>query len=450
MKPEACQLIDEIEDSTKIAVTILDDLLQYEKCSGGVLVLDKAPVQVTKLICNTASLFSIQLRSKSITMSVLQNSDVCDDDLLFDVDYGKLTQVLRNLISNAIKFTAIDGHIRIEAVKHERTVVIRVIDSGVGIAPENLKRVFVEIAQFDANQNQDGGGSGIGLWVSQQLVGAHGGSIRVTSAGLGCGCTFEVEIPLTSDALKNAVSKSAITSYSHMLDTLSSWFRRDKTITPAGEVMISVSKGAHMGESNHRGPKSEYPSERASVRVVRRHISSFGISASNSGYFSHRNNSGMITLAPEPPLTAALKSLRKLHCLVCDDSALNRKFQTRLVEVLGLTTEEAEDGLDCLRKVREASINHFQVILIDNNMPNMQGPDAIRVLRGEGFSGIIVGITGNSEKQEIDVFMDAGADDVLVKPVTYEELESCLYGCAVANRGLSADEFTMPLRESRD
>ena len=152
-----------------MAVTILDDLLSYEKLSKGVLQIETAPVQVMSFLHSTVSLFDIQARNKNIRLIVQDETSTGSDPLLFCVDHGKMTQVLRNLISNAIKFTPENGQVQIVAFERSNkaskpSVIIRVADSGAGMTREQMKKLFKHIVQFNANKLQGGGGSGIGLW----------------------------------------------------------------------------------------------------------------------------------------------------------------------------------------------------------------------------------------------------------------------------------------------
>ena len=149
-------------------MSILDDLLAYEKISTGALNLERAQVKFVRLIRASAALFRIQARGKGIALRVLENPNAIDDSVVVDVDAGKVTQVLRNFISNAIKFTPEGGTVQVQAFKrlqhNKPVVVVQVIDSGVGMNDAQLKRIFRDIVQFNANELQEGGGSGIGLW----------------------------------------------------------------------------------------------------------------------------------------------------------------------------------------------------------------------------------------------------------------------------------------------
>lgn len=162
------EMLEEIMDSCKVAVTILDDLLSYEKISTGALHLERAPVRLAKLVKSAAALFRIQARGKGVILKVLEHDDVIDDSVEVDVDAGKITQVLRNFISNAIKFTPEGGVVQVKAFRRmklsKREAVVQVVDSGVGMTEAQLGRIFNDIVQYNANELQGGGGSGIGLW----------------------------------------------------------------------------------------------------------------------------------------------------------------------------------------------------------------------------------------------------------------------------------------------
>ena len=313
---EEIEVIDQVMDSCKIAVTILDDLLAYEKVSAGALVLDKAEVNVVNFIRTAAALFNIQAHGKSITLSVLEGEKSLPENVYFNVDFGKMTQVLRNYISNAIKFTPENGTVKIIAFERRTSlpigdserVVIQVIDSGVGMTKEQLGRIFNDIVQYNANALQGGGGSGIGLWVSKKIVDIHGGKVAVMSEGPGKGCIFEVDLPMTR-RLARSIDK----------------------IHPDAELMVKKASAKHIVKRMIRSQ----PEEGMSVK----HRSGFNV-----------------------PL------FRNMRVLVVDDSRVNRKFMTKLLSPTPYVFDEAEDGLVCLQKVEESEKEGnvaFDLILMD-------------------------------------------------------------------------------------
>jgi CheY-like chemotaxis protein len=111
-------------------------------------------------------------------------------------DPGRLQQVLWNLLANAVKFTPSGGSVQVLLGRDGNDAVIRVIDSGIGIAPDFLPYVFDRFRQQDASISRQHGGLGLGLSIARQLVELHGGTIVVDSAGVHAGTTFTVRLPL--------------------------------------------------------------------------------------------------------------------------------------------------------------------------------------------------------------------------------------------------------------
>lgn len=115
-----------------------------------------------------------------------------------------MSQVFRNLLSNAMKFTPAGGFIEVRIQVRDEELRVEVQDSGPGISPANQRRLFGEIVQFNAKTLQGGGGSGLGLWISKRIIDLHGGSIGVFSEGEGKGSTFFFTLPLVLPRPKSA------------------------------------------------------------------------------------------------------------------------------------------------------------------------------------------------------------------------------------------------------
>jgi CheY-like chemotaxis protein len=243
-----------------------------------------------------------------------------------------------------------------------------VVDSGAGIDAKNISKVFQDIVQFDVNKNQKGGGSGMGLWLSKQIVELHGGTVAVTSEGLGKGCCFELRLSV---------------------------------IAPSPSFCSSAMPG-------HSS---------AQLQSFHRHA----ISRSTHPFAVHPF-----------PLTSSMPAPSR-QCLVVDDSKLNRKVMVRLLGLFDCPALEAGDGMQCVTMVRE-SVDRFGMVFIDNEMPLLSGPEAVAQLRAMGYRGSIVGVTGNAQSEELKLFSDCGADEVLLKPVTLDMLGACL-----GRHGLTAD-----------
>lgn len=227
--------------NSDIAVNILSDLLDFDKIESGTMLLEMNRVDIWELLETTTSLFNIQALNRKINLDLDLNDAIKNRstsnfsrtetaDTEVDVEqylpsevnvFGddlKLGQVIRNLLSNALKFTPEGGSITITTSYDEKglphvqapqsaknnefgharrgSIKIAVADSGVGLSQEQLGQLFNEGIQFDPNKLQHGGGSGLGLHIAKGIVEGHGGTIVASSPGIGQGTTFTVELPL--------------------------------------------------------------------------------------------------------------------------------------------------------------------------------------------------------------------------------------------------------------
>ena len=254
----------DVNISCKAAVDILNDLLCYEKLESGILELHRENIPIIPFLQDGIAMFSVQARECGVTMKIVteatnligdarRNFSLQPHDAIY-ADKFKMDQVIRNLISNALKFTPRGGALTVSAtfspdppaatgsndpvgeslcehivstIKGLRRsfcvpqrvsdvhiskknssssvgvgdllrgkLVVVVTDTGAGISAENQKRLFKEIVQFSPEKLQAGGGSGLGLWITGGIVDLHGGKISVFSEGEGTGCAFTVEVPM--------------------------------------------------------------------------------------------------------------------------------------------------------------------------------------------------------------------------------------------------------------
>jgi signal transduction histidine kinase len=172
---------------------VVGDLLDIAKIEAGHLELELADVSVAELF----TMLRGQLRPLALDGSVDLRFDAGPDLPVLHTDEGKLTQVLRNLVSNALKFTP-GGQVVVSAVAEGRVVVFRVVDTGIGIAATDLARVFEEFVQIPGELQQRRKGTGLGLPLARKLVGVLGGTIDAASE-VGAGTTFTVRMPSTAD-----------------------------------------------------------------------------------------------------------------------------------------------------------------------------------------------------------------------------------------------------------
>jgi CheY-like chemotaxis protein len=259
------------------------------------------------------------------------------------------------------------------SVEEAGQVVITVTDTGPGLSQEQQQTLFREGVQFNPNELQGGQGSGLGLWISREIVSLHGGTIAVTSEGLGKGSTFEVRLPLRR------------TFYLDDLPSPSAVLRK-----------LELSKHRSLPAS---GTSPSRPSAAAPQNTA--------AAASDSH--------------PQPAQMEPFFSPGERHVLVVDDAPSNRKLVSRLLRSRGFVCHEAENGLQCVEKMFAATVP-YEFIVLDYEMPVMDGPSAARQLRENRFVLPIIGVTGNVLPEDREFFLKQGANAVLPKPVNIDDL----------------------------
>lgn len=190
-------LESEPETYARIAVEVdrlqrlVTDLEELSRLDAGVLELIRKAVSVRQIVDAAVERLRPQADGRGLALS----ADVPEALPTVIVDYGRIQQVLQNLIGNAIQYTPPPGRIKISARSEDSRVRIDVEDTGLGLAAEHLAHIFERFYRVDRSRARSGGGSGLGLTIARYLVEAHGGSIRATSPGIGRGSTFSFTLP---------------------------------------------------------------------------------------------------------------------------------------------------------------------------------------------------------------------------------------------------------------
>jgi signal transduction histidine kinase/CheY-like chemotaxis protein len=404
-------LSQEIQSNAQGAVDILNDLLNYDKIEQGTLQLGLDVVCVWQLLEKVILEFKLPASSKEIRLrvafggvqqrggsreadapSLSRVRDLPDSirDLRVIGDFMRLTQVLRNLMSNALKFTPANGSVNVEAFYQPEKagpeqmialqkgqvasgsqygyIKVRVTDTGAGMSPDQVVKLFQDGVQFNANELQAGGGSGLGLYIAKGIVKQHNGALTASSEGIGRGTAFELLLPLWKVLVGD-------------FDCCDVFVPRRPEKTKIHTQNIIQEDGL---------------SETQQSELAGHSISSF--------------------------------EKKSLKILVVDVKS-NRKLLIRLLENIGHQCEQAENGQLAVEMVKKASSSGspYDSILLDYEMPIMDGPTAAKEIRQYEDASTstdvnIVGITGNVLPEDVSFFRSCGADDVLAKPVKMPDL----------------------------
>jgi signal transduction histidine kinase/CheY-like chemotaxis protein len=190
--PSTARAVEVIERNVKLQADLIEDLLYVSRIITGKIVLESRPQELAPMIDVVVDTLRPAAEAKGVRLeAVLDLTPV-----LVSADAVRLSQVVTNLVSNAIKFTPAGGHIEVRLSLHEREVVMTVTDTGTGITPDALPLVFERFRQADSAVTRAYTGLGLGLAIARHLVELHGGTIEAKSPGAGQGATFSVRLPV--------------------------------------------------------------------------------------------------------------------------------------------------------------------------------------------------------------------------------------------------------------
>lgn len=406
---------------------LVNDLLDLAKVEAGKVDVKPRQFEVGEFFGALRGMLRPLLAGNSLDLIFEAQPDI---PTLFS-DEGKVSQVLRNLISNALKFTR-KGHIRVTAENEEGGwVVFRVADTGIGIAPENHKRIFEEFVQVEGEHQTHVKGTGLGLPLSRKLAELLGGTLDVESA-LGVGSTFILRIPAQ-------FGRPAVSSLESMIDPGSTGppilfiednretsFVHQSSLRPANYRTVFVAN-VHEARSAMKLIK---PALIVLDRLIDQKDCLYYIEELRSQEYSGpilvvsviddaasalRAGADAFLAKPVPPFTL-LNTVRELiegtpskKVLLVDDDEVSRYLVGGALSQLGYTILEAHGGRQAVKMVCSESPN---AIVLDLAMPDMNGFEVLRELRSLDASKetpIIVHSSRTLSDRELVLLSDANA-----------------------------------------
>jgi signal transduction histidine kinase len=191
-EPQRRRARDVIERQVEHLVNLIDDLLDVSRITRGKITLQREPVFLGAIVARALETARPAIDANEHSLEL----DLPDELISVEGDQTRLVQVIANILHNAAKFMDPGGRIRLTARRDGHDAVIRIADSGIGIAPEQMPKIFELFTQVHSKTERAEGGLGIGLALVRQLTEMHGGTVTVHSEGVGRGAEFTVRLPV--------------------------------------------------------------------------------------------------------------------------------------------------------------------------------------------------------------------------------------------------------------
>jgi signal transduction histidine kinase/DNA-binding response OmpR family regulator len=453
-----------VKTSGDTLLSLIEEILDFSKTEAGRLDLEARPFVLAAMIEETVELLSPRAQAKGLEIAAS-----IDERLPGDVvgDAARLRQVLLNLAGNAVKFTEAGGvALIIEPgdAPHEIRFLVR--DTGIGIAPDALLRIFDEFEQADGSMTRKFGGTGLGLAISRRIVERMGGQIEVESA-LGNGSVFSFTIALapvageqTTFAAPNLAGQSVLIVAPGVIEApllaarLGRWGART-CLVPDAEVASALLPERHWDAvlvDHTLGLEAAATILRGASGVTRRIVLVTPAERHELGQFKQAGFTGylvkpvragslaarfgnavssadaMEAAADPAPQEAQTKGL---SILVAEDNEINALLARALLLRLGHQPTIAVNGAAAIESylaARSAGAP-YGLVLMDVHMPDVDGLEATRQIRAAEAGTHrtpIVALTANAYGEDREACLAAGMDDFLVKPLDRERLAAVL------------------------
>lgn len=467
------EYMEKILSSGNYLLSLINDVLDMSRIESGKLNIDEKPCSISDIFRDMRNIVQTQMQSKQLAF-FMDTMNVVDEDIICDKVH--VNQVLLNLLSNAIKFTPAGGSVSLiisqmpNAPAGYGSYEIRVKDTGIGMSPDFIQHIF-EPFERERNSTVSGiQGTGLGMAIAKSIVDAMGGTICVESE-VGHGTEFIIHLQLRLQAERGQVEVSAALDGKRALvvdDNFSTCDSVTKMLAQIGmhavwtmhgqEAVLRARQAMEMGEDFFAYIIDWVLPDLNGLEVARQIRSIVGDDAlivvmtayDWSAIEDEAREAGVTEFCNKPIFLSELreilehavrkpitgedislppqvgKSLNGKRLLVVEDNELNREIAEELLTESGLLVECAEDGTVAVEKVKAADSGYYDLVLMDVQMPVMNGYDATKAIRAlddpEKASIPIVAMTANAFEEDRRRATEAGMNAYASKPINIDEL----------------------------
>jgi len=453
---EKKEYLDTALKSGETMVTLINDALDISKMASGKMSIEKVAFSPLEELSDVAKLFHNTAKKKNISFVTFYDPKLPQ---IIHSDHHRIKQIMNNLLSNAVKFTPEKGKIILELLYDEEKdgLTVSIKDSGIGIAEKMQENIFTPYTQEKNSTSREYGGTGLGLSISQQLSVLLGGKLQLESKE-GKGSRFYFMIPCNSDegiapALdKNQFKQLSIGIYTpknhnpsiDSVERYLEYFNLDKKqirdehglkniAEEKFSILIIFKEDAIMFDTYIQ----KFLDTGKSVMIIGDTFLNDGclfngnVQRINTPLLPHAiTNTISALIHPEDKkkkekvFSDGLDKLKGKKILVVDDNTINLKFMKEVLKKMNMQTVLAQSGDESIEKFK---IEEIDLIFMDENMPGMSGGEAISIMRKREEKKklkkiTIIGLTGDADDKTRESLLNAGADDVLTKPVQLKEI----------------------------
>ena len=469
------EYLDIIRTSARSLLGIINDILDLSKIEAGKMELEETPFDLGSLLESIFSMFADQLNEKGLEF-ILDIESGIPERLVGDP--LRFQQVLVNLTSNAIKFTeAGEITLRMSMVEESDThvvLMVQVADTGIGLETKTRAMLFDAFAQADGSITRKYGGTGLGLTICKRIVEMMGGTIEVASSP-GEGSTFTFTCPMGRDSVAPSRPDYAVPMYLQGVDVLvveGNTTLKDLLVRMLRSFGFGVSscdggvESLSMLSENHpydlivvdmKLPDMDGVelAKKVSLQGGRKRPHVILLDAFSAGGHPHENGAFGIDRVVSKPLRPSslfdaimetfgeeviprgsffrdetessgnYSAVEGALVLLVEDNRVNQMVATEILTFSGIRVEIAENGLEAIERVKDKA---YDAVLMDMQMPQLDGMEATRIIRNElKYTKIpIIAMTAHAMEGDREACLEAGMDDYISKPIDRAKLMEVL------------------------
>ncbi|HJV02858.1 MAG TPA: CHASE domain-containing protein [Burkholderiaceae bacterium] len=456
LSPDQRKYLDMITQSGKSLLSILNDVLDFSKIEAGRLELAPAPFQLATLLEAMATIMTVNASDKDLELAIGVTPQV---PLQLMGDAPRLQQILVNLVGNAIKFTEA-GTVSVlvelagrDGGQAQLRFVVR--DTGIGMEPAQLQRMFAPFSQADASMTRRFGGTGLGLAISRRLATLMGGAITAhTEPGHGSEFVLTVPLAVANEGTERPAANAPLlvvddhaVSRDYLCQTIRAWHGGADGVASVAAAEVQLSRpdtryAAVLLDWQLPGPDAgtaiAHLRAAAPETPVLLMVSAYGQGKLLQAGVSHAGDAVLLKPVTPERLAGALQQVHAamasapadkvqqrldgIQLLLVEDNPLNQIVARSMLEHAGAHVDTVENGLMALDALR-ADSGRYDMVLMDVQMPEMDGFEATRRIRGELELNLpVLAMTAGVLLSEREQCIACGMNDFIAKPVDVEQM----------------------------